>query len=128
MSAYRVSRIGNLLVSRGAVHGPGGTKILRLLVDTGSSFTILPVEALEAIGCNPAAGKDHVRLITGNGIVIAPRVSVEWVHVLGRELKAFSVLAHTIPFGQFFDGLLGMDILTRVQAQINVPQQIIEVT
>lgn len=97
-------------------------------MDTGSSFTILPVEALEVIGCNPAASKDHVRLITGNGIVIAPRVSVEWFHVLGRELKAFSVLAHTIPFGQFFDGLLGMDILTRVQAQINVPQQIIEVT
>lgn len=76
----------------------------------------------------PAAGRDHVRLITGNGMVIAPRVPVEWFHVLWRELKPFSVLAYTIPFGQFFDGLLGMDILTHVQAQINVPQQIIEVT
>lgn len=128
MTSYRVSCIGNLLVTRGAVHGPGGTKVVRLLVDTGSSFTILPVEVLEAIGCDPAASKDHVRLITGNGIVIAPRAPGEWFHGLGRELKAFSVVAHTIPFSQFFDGLLGMDILAHFQAQINVPQQTIEVT
>ena len=36
-----------------------------------------------------------------------------------------SVVAHTIPFSEFFDGLLGMDILTLFRAQINVPQQII---
>ncbi len=128
MISYRLSRIGNLLITRGAVHGPGGTKVVRLLVDTGSSFTILPIEVLEAIGWDPAAGKDHVRLITGNGIVIAPRVPVEWFHVLGRELKPFSVVAHTIPFSQSFDGLLAMDVLTRLQAQINVQQQIIEVS
>ena len=128
MTSYRVSRIGNLLVTRGAVHGAGGTKVVRLLVDTGSSFTILPVEVLAAIECDPATSKDHVRLITGNGVVIAPRVPVEWFHVLGRELKAFSVVAYTIPFSQFFDGPLGMDVLMRFQAQINVQQQIIEVT
>lgn len=77
MKRYRVDRIGNLLFTRAAVHGPGGTKVVRLLVDTGSSFTILPVEVLEAIGCAPATSRESARLITGNGIVIAPRVSVE---------------------------------------------------
>ena len=86
MRHYCVDRIGDLLLTRGAVHGPGGTKVVRLLVNTGSSFTILPVEVLEAIGCNPAASREHVRLITGNGIVIAPRVSVKWLNVLGQQI------------------------------------------
>jgi predicted aspartyl protease len=123
MRRYRVKRIGNLLFTRGAVHGPGGTKIVWLLVDTGSSFTTLPVEVLEAVGCNPTASREHVRLITGNGIVVAPRVPVEWLNVLGQRIKELSVVAHTIPFGEFFDGLLGMDVLTFLQARIDVPEQ-----
>ena len=125
MKRYRVDRIGNLLLTRAAVHGPGGTKVVRLLVDTGSSFTILPVEVLEAIGCDPAASREHARLITGNGIVIAPRVSVRWFNVFGQEIEGISVVAHTIPFSEFFDGLLGMDVLTRLRAHIAVPQQIV---
>jgi predicted aspartyl protease len=58
MGSYRVDRIGNLLFARAAVHGPSGTKVVRFLVDTGSNFTILPVEVLEAIGCDPATGRD----------------------------------------------------------------------
>jgi len=127
MKAYSVKRIGNLLLTRGAVHGPGGTKVIRLLVDTGSSYTILPVEVLVAIGCDPATSRDYIRLITGNGVVVAPRVSVEWVNVLGREMRPCTVVAHTIPVSQFFDGLLGMDILTHLQAQINVPQRLVKV-
>lgn len=127
MKRYRVDRIGNLLFTRAAVHGPAGTKVVRLLVDTGSSFTILPVEVLEAIGCDPVIRKRHVRLITGNGIVMVLRVPVEWVHVLGQQVDRISVAAHTIPFSEFFDGLLGMDILTLLQARIDVPQQIITV-
>ncbi len=128
MRAYRVDRIGKLLLTRGAVHGPSGTKVIRLLVDTGSSFTILPVEVLEAIECDPTISRDHVRLVTGNGIVIASWVPVEWLNVLGHEIKPFSVVSHTIPFSEFFDGLLGMDVLTLFQARINVRQRLIKVT
>lgn len=121
MKRYRLERIGHLLLTRGAVCGPEGTNVIRLLVDTGSSYTILPVEVLKAIGCDPIAGReDYARLVTGNGLVIAPRVSVEWLHVLGQQIEGLKVVAHTIPFSEFFDGLLGIDVLIRLQAQIDV--------
>jgi predicted aspartyl protease len=109
------------------VGGPGGTKVVRLLVDTGSRYTILPVEILIAVGCDPTTSQDYVRLIAGNGIIVAPQVSVEWLNVFGHQIIPCAVIAHTIPFRQFFDGLLGMDVLTLLQAHINVPQQVIEV-
>ena len=42
-------------MAKAAVAGPSGVRVLRLLVDTGSVYTILPVEVLESIGCSPAA-------------------------------------------------------------------------
>jgi len=121
MKRYRLDRIGQLLLTRAAVHGPDGTKVVKLLVDTGSSYTILPVEVLQSTGCDPALRREgEVRLITGNGVVIAPRVSVEWFHALGQRIEGLQVAAHTIPFSEFFDGLLGMDVLMRLQAQVDV--------
>ncbi len=119
MKRYRAERVGSLLLIRGALQGPGGTSVLRLLVDTGASYTVVPVEALEAIGCAPPPDAERVRMITGSGIVVAPRTPVSAVHVLGAELKDFPVVAYTLPFG-FFDGLLGMDVLSRLRARLDI--------
>ena len=51
--SYRVQRQGNLLWVRVAVGGNDGSAIVvRLLVDTGSSFTVLPTRVVESLGCN----------------------------------------------------------------------------
>jgi len=62
------------LIARAAVTGPAGTKVINLLVDTGSTFTILPVEVLESIGLSPAESKEHERIATGSGYIIAPNL------------------------------------------------------
>jgi predicted aspartyl protease len=76
MSRYLLERVGNLLVTKAAVSGSAGIKVVRLLVDTGSVHTTFPVEVLESIGCSPVASTEHVRLITGSGYLIVPRVRV----------------------------------------------------
>lgn len=78
MTRYLLERVGSLLLTKAAVSGPAGVKVVRLLVDTGSVYTILPVEVLESVGCSPAASTAHVRLITGSGYLIAPKVQVSW--------------------------------------------------
>jgi len=50
---YPLQRQGNLLWVRAAVGSNDGSVIVvRLLVDTGSSFTVLPTKVVEALGCN----------------------------------------------------------------------------
>ena len=61
MRRYKLSRLGPLLYTRAAVHGVEGVAVLRLLIDTGSTYTVLPVEVLEALGCSPARSREHVR-------------------------------------------------------------------
>ncbi len=118
---YRLRRQGNLLVLRAAVGGADGSVlVLRLLLDTGASYTMLPVETVEALGCDTHHPLHRVRITAANGIIIAPVVAVPWFHCLGQRLEQWPVVAHTLPPGAFVDGLLGMDFLTRFQATIAV--------
>ncbi len=47
MTRYPLERVGSLLLTKAAISGPASVKVVRLLVDTGSVYTILPVEVLE---------------------------------------------------------------------------------
>jgi predicted aspartyl protease len=124
---YTLTRTGSLFVARAAAKGPAGTKVINLLVDTGSTYTILPVEVLESIGISPAGNKEHERIATGSGYIIAPKVTVRSFSTLGKEFRRVVVIAHTLPFGGPIDGLLGMDILCRLKAKIATAQGVIEV-
>ena len=118
---YRVSRRGNLLLVRAAVGGADGSVVvLRLLLDTGSSYTVLPVEVVEALGCDTYRPLHRVRMIAASGIIVAPVVAVPWFHCLGIRVEDFPVAAHTLPPEAFVDGLLGMDFLLRCGAVISV--------
>jgi predicted aspartyl protease len=112
---------GKLLLSKAAVGGTNGqASVLRLLLDTGSSYTMLPVEVLEALGYDTHRPLQRTRMVTASGIIVAPVVRVSWFHCLGQRVEDFAVAAYTLPPGVFVDGLLGMDFLLHCQAVIAV--------
>jgi predicted aspartyl protease len=98
-----------------------------LLVDTGSNYTVVPVEMLEAIGCSPAASEEHVRIMPANGVVILPRVKVDALTVFEHRINGAELIAHDLPFSGPIDGLLGMDLLVTLGARIDIPAAEIEI-
>lgn len=119
--SYRVQRQGNLLWVRGAVSGNDGSVIVvRLLVDTGSSFTVLPTRVVESLGCNLRKPLRNIATVGASSIINAPMVTVPWFNCLGQRIDNFPIVAYTIPAAAFVDGLLGMDFLSRYQAIITV--------
>lgn len=120
MKQYFLEKYWNLLFTRGAVKGPNKIFTLRLLIDTGSSYTILPVEALESSGYDIISSKTKVRITTVSGYVIARKIKVHWLHTLGLKIKNFSVVAYTLPEEIYADGIIGMDFLNKVNAIINI--------
>src|SRR5262249_14397947 len=85
---YTLKRLSSLLLTRAAVTGPGGTKAINLLIDTGSSFTILPLEVLESIGLRPAKSQQHQKILTLTGYIIAPKVQILSLHTCGKHLES----------------------------------------
>ena len=127
MTRYPLQRLGRLLLTKAAVSGPAGVHVVRLLVDTGSVYTILPVEVLESLGSSPASSREHVRLITGSGYLIVPKVQAVWLQCLGQKVDRMAVIAHTLPIGSIVDGLLGMDFLAPLGARLLITEGVIEV-
>ncbi len=120
MKTYKTEKHGHLIMLRAFVEGPAGKVYPKLLLDTGSAYTILSQEILEVIGCSPAKPESRQRIITGSGYKIVPVVSVGNFSCLGKSLKDFRILAHTLPFGVYVDGLLGMDFLNSFEIEIRI--------
>ncbi len=120
MKIYRADKKGPLLLIRVFIEGASGKAYPKLLIDTGSAYTLISQEILESVGCSPAAAKRKQRIITGSGYEIVPVVSVNKFHCLGILLEDIEVLAHTLPFGAYADGLLGMDFLGKFEVEIKL--------
>ena len=120
MKIYRLEKSGSLLLVRTFVEGPSGKAYGRLLLDTGSAYTLISQEILECIGCSPTIPKRTQRIITGSGYEIVPVVSLNRFHCMGNLLEEFEIVAHTLPFGAYVDGLLGMDFLSRFDIDIKL--------
>ena len=96
---------------------------VRLLVDTGASYTLIPEKVLNDLGYdtrNPIARYD--KLVTGGGEKSGiPIVQVAYFYCLGKQIIDFPVLAYTLPKSpnqRYWRGVLGMDFLTHFEAVI----------
>lgn len=99
---------------------------LVMALDTGCSRTILSYETATAIGCDPAASSQRVRIVTGSGMVIAPVVTLKSIKALGKIVGNLDVACHNLPEEGFVDGLLGIDFLKNFDLSIKFREGIIE--
>jgi hypothetical protein len=81
---FALRRYGNLLLCKAVVAGPRGPHDASLLLDTGSNHTVVACEILEKVGCSPATSRDHIRITTADGVLIAPRVRTQALTVFER--------------------------------------------
>ena len=123
MKKYNLERHGNLLYANAAINGDGVIVAVKMLIDTGSNYTILPFETLIKIGRDPSFKKPTVQIVAANSMFVAPKVEVEWIHAFGLKFDNFSVLAHNLPASFYGDGVLGMDFLTRANATIDIAKR-----
>lgn len=128
-SVYRANRWGDLLWVRAAVGGKDSSVIkVRLLVDTGASFTLLPSKVVQLVGCNLERPIRTQNITAAGGMLAVPIVAVPWFNCLEQHIENFSVVAYTIPASAFVDGLLGMDFLRQYRALIAVAEAEIRMT
>ena len=91
------------------VFGPTRELLLRLLLDTGATHSMLNREIASTLGYNLARAGNLIRTITASGVVFAPQVVLQSIEVLHQELRSFPVLFYTLPGDAGADGVLGLD-------------------
>lgn len=94
--------------------GPKASKILRMVIDTGATHTMVSVEKLIAIGYDPARAKERLEITTANGVIIAPVIAIKSLESLGIKVSPLKVIGHNLPEPSPAEGLLGLDFLVHV--------------
>jgi predicted aspartyl protease len=118
---YPLQRSGNLLFLRASINGANGDSLrVRLLVDTGSSYTTLPINLLEDLGYDISTAAKRIAIMTAGGMGRAPVLPISTFNCLGQSFSDFPIIALDLPFNPLMSGLLGMDFLSRIGATIDI--------
>lgn len=88
------------------------TIAIRMLVDTGATYTMIPRKAALAIGLDPTSATRHRAIITASAVEYVPLLRVPRWRCLGIELRNFECLCHDLPPESAVDGLLGLNFLS----------------
>ena len=100
-----------LVVIPAKLSGPKGDAVIRVALDTGATSTLVGWDWLILTGYEPASTLARVRVTTGSGVEFAPRVVIQKIEALEREVRNFPIVCHTLPPSATVDGLLGLDFL-----------------
>lgn len=120
---YYLSRYGlNLFRANAVISGYSKKSYqqVSLLLDTGSSFTILPRPVLQHLGYDLKQPIRYQTITTAQGNTSAPVIEVRWFNCLGQLMEKFQVVAYNLPNNIRVNGLLGMDFLTQTKAVISI--------
>ena len=91
--------------------GPRTWRSVKVAVDTGATYTMLPPDLLMDVGYDPTKATQRLELSTANGLVMVPLLRVRIVKCLGLALKDIAIVAHHVPPESPVEGLLGLNVL-----------------
>jgi len=115
-----VQRYGDLMLTTAYLKGPNLDISIKLLVDIGSTYTVISEKVMKRIGVAIANVQDMRWIVTGSREERLLRVRLERFDCLGQSLLSFPVLVHTFPrrVERHITGLLGMDFLKQFPIEI----------
>jgi hypothetical protein len=93
------------------VTGPFGSVVLKLVLDTGATTSLIHRATLLSLGFDPDQSPRRITMTTGSAIEVVPLVVLTRLTALGQHRIGFPVIAHALPASPAVDGLLGLDFL-----------------
>ena len=127
MGQHRFDPRLNLIALDVLAEGVGERSVsLRMVLDTGASFTILSWSAAESLDYHPERRARRVQFTTGSGRGAAPVLTVKAIEAVGVRLTQVPVLCHDLPQGSLVDGLLGLSFLRHCHLAIDFPRGVLD--
>ena len=96
-----------------------------MALDTGATYTMAPIEAAIAIGCNPLRSQRRIEITTGSSIEYVPIVIIPKFRAFGIEIRNMEVICHNLTPQSTVEGLLGLNFLKESKAIIDFSKNVI---
>lgn len=101
-------------------------KLLRMALDTGASFVLVPWDVVDLLEIKPELSQRRIDIITASGIEKTPVVAVDSITVLAKEAKNVDLIIHDLPENSHISGLLGLSFLKNFKLVIDFKNLVLE--
>lgn len=99
----------------------------KFILDTGSSFVVLPWKLAVAIGLQVDREK-VVSTISASAVEIVPKVFIPEVETMGKSVRRVEAIIKNLPPEAPADGLLGLSFLKHFKLTIDFKKGLLELT
>lgn len=110
------------------IGGPVGVREIDVILDTGAVYTVIAWDVAKDIGYDPAISDRRTPIITANGVIEAPLITVERIQLAELGAEAVDVVCHDIPELAGIEGLLGLSFLQHFRTLIDYTTGVLEIT
>jgi clan AA aspartic protease (TIGR02281 family) len=117
-----------IILRRVEIHGPAGVREIDVILDTGAVYTVIAWDVAIDIGYDPAISRRRTPIVTANGVIEAPLITVERIRWGELEAEAVDVVCHDIPELAGIEGLLGISFLRHFRTLIDYTTGVLEIT
>lgn len=127
MVRFRFDSKAPIILVHADVVGPKGFFTIRMLLDTGASYTMMHPDVLMRIGCEATSPRKQ-RITTASGIEVVSFVTIPEIRSLGQNVTNVEIAVHDLPPSLPAEGLLGLNFLRYFDVHLNFPQGTLEIT
>ena len=107
--------------------GEDVTERIKMALDTGATYTMIPWKVAEVLGLNPEVSKRRVEITTASGIESVPLVSLKSIMLFDKKAMNMDVVIHDLPPRSYVDGLLGLSFLKNFKVNLDFKEGILEI-
>jgi clan AA aspartic protease (TIGR02281 family) len=117
-----------IVLRRVKIIGPAGFREFDGILDTGAVYTVISWDVCKDIGYDPAVSKRRMPIVTANGVIEAPLITVQRIHLADLRAKSIDVICHDIPEIAGIEGLFGLSFLKHFRTLIDYTTGVLEIT
>lgn len=117
-----------VVLRRVKINGPAGVREIDGILDTGAVYTVIAWDVAKDIGYDPAISERRMPIITANGVIEAPLITVEAIQLADLRAEAVDVICHDIPEIAGIVGLLGLSFLQHFRTLIDYTTGVLEIS
>jgi len=117
-----------IVARRVEFHGPTGVREIDMILDTGAVYTVIAWDVAKDIGYDPAVSLLRMPIVTANGVIEAPMITVDAIQVAELRVQNVEVICHDIPEIAGIEGLLGLSFLRHFRTVVDYTTGNLEIT
>ena len=109
------------------IEGIDSVRTLKVALDTGTTYVMIPWEIAEILGYEPGLSKERISMATASGVEKVPLITLNSVKVLGKKAENVKAIIHDLPPRSYVDGLLGLSFLRNFRICLDFRKGVLEI-